>query len=385
MEDAEIGMSLSILILGLSVTSSWGNGHATTYRGLMRELVKRGHRVTFLERDMPWYADNRDLPKPPYGRTMLYASVDELRRRWSATVTAADVIILGSFVPDGAEIARWLIGRSRGLTAFYDIDTPVTIARLEKGEADYISLDLVPQFDLYLSFTGGPTLSRLERDFGARMARPLYCSADTEIYKPLSHPLKWDLGYIGTYSADRQPALQELLIGPLRALAHAKGVVAGPQYPDDVTWPKNVRRIQHLAPDRHRAFYAAQRFTLNVTRRDMVRAGHSPSIRLFEAAATGTPIISDWWQGLDEFFTPGEEILVAKSGKDVVRALCDLGEDRRRALAERARGRVLSEHTAAHRALALERYIREAALHRRERRLQTRLAGAAAPRPPVVP
>lgn len=377
-------MSLSILILGLSVTSSWGNGHATTYRGLMRELVRRGHRVTFLERDMPWYADNRDLPKPPYGRTMLYASVDELRRRWSATVTAADVIILGSFVPDGAEIARWLIARSRGLTAFYDIDTPVTMARLGKGEVDYVSLDLVPQFDLYLSFTGGPTLSRLERDFGARMARPLYCSADTDIYKPLNHPLKWDLGYIGTYSADRQPALEELLIKPLRELPKLKGVVAGPQYPAEVSWPRNVRRIEHLGPDRHRAFYAAQRFTLNVTRRDMVRAGFSPSIRLFEAAATGTPIISDWWQGLDQFFTPGEEILVAKSSKDVVRALRDMSEEQRRAMAERARARVLAEHTAAHRALELERYIREAAQHRRERRLQTRLAGTPAPRP-VVP
>ena len=377
-------MSLSILILGLSVTSSWGNGHATTYRGLMRELVRRGHRVTFLERDMPWYADNRDLPKPPYGRTMLYASVDELRRRWSATVTAADVIILGSFVPDGVEIARWLITRSRGLTAFYDIDTPVTIERLKKGDADYISLDLVPQFDLYLSFTGGPTLARLERDFGARMARPLYCSADTDIYKPLTQPLKWDLGYIGTYSADRQPALEELMIKPLRELTERKGVVAGPQYPDDIAWPKNVRRIQHLPPDRHRPFYAAQRFTLNVTRRDMVRAGFSPSIRLFEAAATGTPIVSDWWQGLDQFFTPGEEILVAKSSKDVVRALRDTSEERRRAIAERARTRVLAEHTAAHRALELERYIREAAQHRRERRLQMRLAGAPAPRQ-VVP
>jgi spore maturation protein CgeB len=350
----------------------------------MRELVRRGHRVTFLERDMPWYADNRDLPKPPYGRTMLYASVDELRRRWSATVTAADVIILGSFVPDGAEIAKWLIARSRGLTAFYDIDTPVTMARLEKGEADYISLELVPQFDLYLSFTGGPTLAKLEREFGARIARPLYCSADTEIYKPLNHPIKWDLGYIGTYSADRQQALQDLLIEPMRALPHLKAVVAGPQYPADLSWPKNVRRIEHLPPDRHRAFYAAQRFTLNVTRRDMVRAGFSPSIRLFEAAATGTPILSDWWQGLDQFFKPGEEILVAKSREEVVRLLSEVSEEDRRALAARARARVLAEHTAAHRALELERYVREAAQHRRERRLQTRLAGAGAPRP-VVP
>jgi spore maturation protein CgeB len=380
-EGAQNRMSLSILFLGLSVTSSWGNGHATTYRGLMRELVRRGHRVTFLERDMPWYADNRDLPKPPYGRTMLYASVEELRRRWSATVTAADVIILGSFVPDGAEIGRWLMARSRGLTAFYDIDTPVTMARLEEGGADYVSLELVPQFDLYLSFTGGPTLARLQRDFGARLARALYCSADTEIYRPMKQALKWDLGYLGTYSADRQTMLERLLIEPLRGMPDVKGVVAGPQYPEKLGWPRNVRRIQHLAPDRHRAFYAAQRFTLNVTRRDMVRAGHSPSIRLFEAAATGTPIISDWWQGLDEFFRPAEEIVVAKSSEDVMRALRDIGEERRLDIAARARARVLAQHTAAHRAVELERYIREAAQHRRERRLQMRLAGVPASRP----
>jgi spore maturation protein CgeB len=376
-------MKLSIVILGLSVTSSWGNGHATTYRGLMRELVRRGHRVTFLERDMPWYADNRDLPKPPYGRTVIYASVQELRRRWSSTINAADVIILGSFVPDGVEIARWLLRRSRGLTAFYDVDTPVTMARLEKGDADYMALDLVPQFDLYLSFTGGPTLARLERNFGAQLARPLYCSADTEIYKPLDRPLKWDLGYLGTYSTDRQPALEKLLIEPLRTLSDAKGVVAGPQYPKDVVWPTNVRRIEHLAPDQHRDFYAAQRFTLNVTRRDMVHAGFSPSIRLFEAAATGTPIISDWWQGLDQFFTPAKEIVVAESSEDVVRAITSMSDEQRRAMADRARARVLKQHTASHRAVELEKYICEAAEHRRKRRLQLRRPIVPATRPAV--
>ena len=374
-------MTLSILFLGLSVTSSWGNGHATTYRGLMRELVRRGHRVTFLERDMPWYADNRDLPKPPYGRTMLYASVDELKRRWSATVTAADVIILGSFVPDGIEIARWLLARSRGLTAFYDIDTPVTIARLGRGDADYITVDLIPEFDLYLSFTGGPTLNRLEREFGAKLARALHCSADTEIYKPLKAPVEWNLGYIGTYSDDRQPALDRLLLEPMRRLPGQKAVVAGPQYPEDLVWPENVERIEHLAPDKHRAFYAAQRFTVNVTRRDMVKAGWSPSIRLFEAAATGTPIISDWWTGLDAFFRPGEEILIAESSDDVTGWLEGMPEEERHQIAKRARARVLAEHTAAHRAAELERLIKEAIQKRRDRRLLTRITSAAPIRP----
>jgi spore maturation protein CgeB len=242
---------------------------------------------------------------------------------------------------------------------------------------------LVPQFDLYLSFTGGPTLARLERNFGAQLARALYCSADTEIYKPLDRSLKWDLGYIGTYSADRQPALEKLLIEPLRMVANAKGVVAGPQYPSDVVWPTNVRRIEHLAPNRHRDFYAAQRFTLNVTRRDMVHAGFSPSIRLFEAAATGTPIISDWWQGLDQFFAPGKEIIVAESSEDVLRAITSMSDEQRRTMADRARARVLEQHTASHRAIELEKYICEAAEHRRKRRLQLRRPIVPATRPAV--
>ncbi len=346
---------MRIVILGLTITSSWGNGHATTFRGLVRGLTRRGHQVLFLERDKPWYAENRDLPRPPYGETRLYASTEELAQRWSAAIRAADLVLVGSYVPDGIAVGALVQRLATGATAFYDIDTPVTLAALESGTCEYLTQDLVRGFDLYLSFTGGPTLDELENRFGARAARSLYCSADPEIYRPDPAVTKtWDLGYLGTYSPDRQPTLHTLLCTPAETMPQARFVVAGPLYPPELTWPANIDRIEHLAPGQHRGFFAAQRFTLNVTRADMVRRGYSPSVRLFEAACCGVPIISDWWPGLDTFLRPGQEILIARTSAEVLQALRDTPEDRRQTIAEAARARVLASHTADHRAAELE-------------------------------
>ncbi|MFN2433228.1 MAG: glycosyltransferase [Gemmatimonadota bacterium] len=351
---------LRIVVLGLSITSSWGNGHATTYRGLVKGLTRRGHDVLFLERDVPWYAENRDLPVPPHGRTRLYRSLEELRERFGREVAAADLVVVGSYVPEGVAVGEWVVERAGGLSAFYDIDTPVTLAALSRGGADYLAPELVPRYGLYLSFTGGPTLRRIERVHGSPRARALYCSVDPDLYVPEEREPLWDLGYMGTYSADRQPTLDELLLRAARRWRAGRFVVAGPQYPAKLRWPGNVARMQHLPPSEHRAFYNAQRFTLNVTRRDMVRAGWSPSVRLFEAAACGTPVVSDAWSGLDEFFRPGAEILVSRSASETLRHVRELPEEERRQLGRRARARVLAEHTAEARAEQLEGYALEA-------------------------
>lgn len=345
---------LDIVILGLSITSSWGNGHATTYRGLVRELAKRGHRVLFLERDAPWYAENRDLPNPPYGETVLYSGLEELKDRFTSTIRRADLVIVGSYVPEGVEVGRWVTSTAGGATAFYDIDTPVTLAKLSRGDYEYLHPELIPRYDAYFSFTGGPTLRRLERCFGSPGARALYCSFDPELYFPEEAEPRWDLGYMGTYSDDRQPTVDRLLQEPARRWREGRFVVAGPQYPETVRWSRNVKRIEHLEPKKHRRFYNQQRFTLNVTRADMIAAGWSPSVRLFEAAACGTPIISDSWPGLESIFRIGEEILIARTSSQVLQYLQDIPESERRALGQRARARVLSQHTAAHRAEELE-------------------------------
>jgi spore maturation protein CgeB len=350
---------MQIAILGLSITSSWGNGHATTYRALAKALAARGHRVRFFEREVPWYAGNRDLPRPPFAEVTLYQSLDQLQARARAAVRDADLVIVGSYVPDGIAVGDWARGEARGLVAFYDIDTPVTLAAVERGGAAYLAPAQIPAYDLYLSFTGGPTLRRIERELGSPMARPLYCAVDPELYAPLPAAPRWELGYMGTYSPDRQPPLERLLLQPARRLAGRDFVVAGPLYPDGIDWPRNVERLAHVSPGEHRAFYCRQRFTLNLTRADMVRAGHSPSVRLFEAAACGVPIISDDWPGLAELFRPHHEILIARSGDDVVHYLTALDPAEAAQIGARARRRALAEHTAARRALELESYVAE--------------------------
>ena len=327
---------LRIVILGLSITSSWGNGHATTYRGLVRELSARGHEVLFLERDMPWYAANRDLTAIPSARIELYSSLQQLKDRFAGDVRQADVVIVGSYVPEGVAVGEWVTATSCGLTVFYDIDTPVTLAKLGRGDIEYLSLALIPRYTLYLSFTGGPTLEHLEQRYGARRARPLYCAVDPHVYYPEPSVKRWDLGYLGTYSPDREPALESLFVEPARCWTQGRFVVAGSLFPSTLTWPANVQHIEHLPPAEHRAFYNAQRFTLNITRADMVRAGYSPSIRLFEAAACATPIISDNWPGLDTLFTPGKEILIADAPEKAMHYLRELPESDRVALGRRA-------------------------------------------------
>lgn len=359
--DGKGAAALNIVILGLSITSSWGNGHATTFRGLVRELTRRGHRTLFLERNMPWYAENRDMPHPPFGRTELYSDLAELKKKFAPEVRKADVVIVGSYVPEGIAVGEWVCSNARGLTAFYDIDTPVTLAKLAAGNAEYLTPALIRRYGLYLSFTGGPTLETLEDCYGSPAARAMYCSVDPELYYPEPRRLRWDMGYLGTYSTDRQPTVERLLIDPALDWADGRFLVVGPQYPQSLVWPANVKRIIHLPPAKHRRFYNSQRFTLNVTRADMIKAGYSPSVRLFEAAACGVPIISDPWDGLDTFFDPGDEILIARTSQDASRMLRETTEAERQAIGQRARKRVLSAHTAAHRAAELERYILELA------------------------
>jgi spore maturation protein CgeB len=350
---------MKITILGLSITSSWGNGHATTYRALVAALASRGHEVLFLERDAEWYAHNRDLPSPPYCRTRIYDSVATLEREFSHHLRASDLVMVGSYVPDGIAVGDLVLRYAHGVTAFYDIDTPVTLARIDGG-VDYIARRQVPQYDLYLSFTGGPTLDLLRERYGAGAPRALYCSVDPGQYSPDPEAIAaYDLGYLGTFSADRQPTLERLMLRAAVLWPSGRFAVAGPTYPASIKWPANLARVEHLAPDLHRGFYTRSRFTLNITRQDMVRAGYSPSVRLFEAAACGTPIISDAWRGLEQFFAPVTEILLVDDARHTLAYLRDMPEADRLAIGERARARVLSAHTSTHRAAELERYVAE--------------------------
>lgn len=349
---------LNCVFLGLSITSAWGNGHATTYRGLLKEIARRGHKVTFLERDVPWYASNRELEKLPYCTLALYSTLDELKDRFTTLIRHADVVVVGSYVPDGIAVGHWVTSVARNATAFYDIDTPVTLANLLAGKCEYISRDLYARYHLYLSFTGGPTLNLIERKLGSPAARALYCSVDPSLYYPEPAEVQWDIAYLGTYAADRQLALEDLLLSVARQHPDRAFAVGGPQYPAEIEWPSNVRRMEHVPAGEHRRFYNSQNFTLNLTRHDMIRAGYSPSVRLFEAAACGIPIMTDLWPGLETIFRPPSEILPVLNVADVTSYL-QMSADQRLEIAERARRRALRFHTAAVRAEEFETYVLE--------------------------
>lgn len=344
---------LDIVILGLTLSSSWGNGHATTYRALIRGLADEGHRVLFLERDVPWYAGHRDLPDPDFCRLAYYTDTDAMLETHGDAIRKADAVIVGSYVPEGVSLIERLAQIAPRRFCFYDIDTPVTLAKLDRGDEEYLARHQMPLFDAYLSFSGGEVLTRLERQYGVRKAVALYCSVDAERYRNTGDAPAWDLGYLGTYSPDRQPTLERLLIEPARRLPNHRFVVAGPQYPQAIDWPDNVDRIEHLPPSAHAAFYSRQRFTLNVTRADMIAAGWSPSVRLFEAAACGTAIISDFWRGLSELLPEGQAVVIARDTDDVVATLTQHDEHWRRGLSERAQSIVHAGHTGQARAREL--------------------------------
>lgn len=351
--------SLDVVIIGLAITSSWGNGHATTYRALLKGLARRGHRVTFLECDQPWYAAHRDEPSADYCRIELYRDRDDLRRRFGTLVRNADAVIVGSYVDDGRAIVDWVLERAQGVRAFYDIDTPVTLRGVRDDSCSYLAARQIPAFDLILSFACGPILRVLREELGAQRAEPLCCSVDPDLYAP--HPIAptLALAYMGTYSPDRQAGLERFLNATARALPQERFMVVGPQYPTELSWPDNVLRVSHLAPRQHARFYSSQRFTLNITRADMRAAGHSPSVRMFEAAACAVPIISDDWPGLAEVFRPGEEILLAQSSEDIVDYL-SLSDAERLRIGARGRERAMAQHSGERRAQSLERYIAEA-------------------------
>jgi spore maturation protein CgeB len=356
--------SFKLVIFGLSITSSWGNGHATTFRALAKALHARGHRVVFYERNQKWYANNRDLPAPDYCRVELYEDWDAVLPAVRRELQDCDVAMVGSYCPDGIRALEELALSRVPVKSFYDIDTPVTLAALrERGATSYLKAEQIPALDLYFSFTGGPTLREIEERFGAPAALPLYCSVDPEKYfkHPVAKRYICEMSYMGTYAADRQPKLESMLCQTAQQLPSRSFIVAGSQYPRKYEWPANVRRIAHLNPRWHPHLYSSSRLSLNVTRRDMVAAGYSPSVRLFEAAACAATIVSDNWPGLENFFTPGKEILLPAGGHEIACWLCGSADDELRQIGLRAQQRVLSEHTNAMRAGQFERAVESAA------------------------
>jgi spore maturation protein CgeB len=350
---------MRLTIFGLTVSSSWGNGHATLWRALIHALARQGHTVTFFERDVPYYAAHRDATELPGGELVLYPRWEDALPRARRALAECDVAIVTSYCPDARAASRLVLdaaGRAGGpLAVFYDLDTPVTLARLDAGEAvDYVPEGGLAGFDLALSYTGGRALELLRTQLGARRVAPLYGSVDPRTHAPAAArpDRRCDLSYIGTYAADRQAALAALFLEPAARAPGRRFVLAGSQYPADFPWRDNVWYLAHLPAADHPAFYASSRLTLNITRGAMAALGWCPSGRLFEAAACGVAVLTDWWEGFDAFYAPGDEMLVARTTDDALAALA-LGDAELAAVARRARERTLAEHTADRRAAEL--------------------------------
>ena len=350
---------MKLVIFGLTISSSWGNGHATLWRGLCRALGARGHDVTFFERDVPYYAAHRDMTDPAGCHLRLYASWEDVHAAAESALADADVGMVTSYCPDGQQACD-LVLASHAMRVFYDLDTGVTLARLKGGEqVAYLPPQGLGDFDLVLSYTGGRALDELRTRLGARQVAPLYGSVDPEAHRPspASGGLpRGHLSYLGTYAADRQQRLEELFIEPARRRPHRRFVIGGSQYPPDFPWTQNIYYVSHMPPPQHPAFYGSSVMTLNVTRGPMADFGYCPSGRLFEAAACGTPILTDTWEGLDSFFEPQREILVARNTDEALAAL-DVSNEELERLSRHARERTLTEHTADCRARDLEGLI----------------------------
>lgn len=355
---------MRIVIFGLTVSSSWGNGHATLWRSLIRALDAGGHEVIFYERDVPYYAAHRDLPAL-YGHAhlRLYGAWSEVATDARRDIADADCAIVTSYCPDGRAACAAVRAARHATRVFYDLDTPVTLAQLSAGrDVPYLPIDGLGDFDLVLSFTGGRALGELRDQLGAKRVAPLYGSVDPEHHRPVPADPRWSAAcsYLGTWSHDRQAALDALFLEPARRHHDRMFMLAGSQYPAEVAWPANVIRHEHVPPPAHAAFYCSSPLTINVTRGPMAELGYCPSGRLFEAAACGVPVLSDSWEGLDTFFVLGDEILTASSTADAV-AVLELPQADLAAIGKRARDRALAEHSGTRRAAELIAHIEGAA------------------------
>jgi spore maturation protein CgeB len=352
---------LKFTIFGLTISSSWGNGHATPYRAILRALHRLGHRIVFYEKDVPYYAQRRDFSEANFCQLHLYSDWNSIRTQAMKDVRDSDVVINASYCPEGARICAEVLEIAGPLHVFYDLDTPITLENLPNAEVEYLRADQIPAFDLYLSFAGGRILEELEHTWGAQKALPLYGCVDPDIYVrvPARENYSCLMSYMGTYARDRQHKLDQFFLEPARTRSNDTFVLAGSMYPWDWSWTPNLRRFEHVAPADHPALYSSSKFTLNITRDGMVRGGYCPSGRFFEAAACGTPIISDWFEGLDHFFIPGEEIFVVHDSWEVTHTL-RYPDEALRQVARRAQERTLAAHSGRRRAQQLIGYLEDA-------------------------
>ena len=355
---------MRIAFFGSSLVSAYWNGAATYYRGLVKELNRRSHTVTFFEPDAFERQAYRDIPDPRWAEVVVYEATESGALAALARARGADVLVKASGVGvfDGLLEEAVVDLRGDGLAVFWDVDAPATLARLEADEDDPFRA-LIPRYDLVLTYGGGAPVVRRYRALGANDCVPVYNALDGETHYPVPPDPRFaaDLAFLANRLPDRDARAEEFFLHAAELAPERRFVLGGAGW-DARPLPANVHLLGHISTNDHNAFNCTPRAVLNVLRESMAANGWSPATRMFEAAGAGACPISDNWEGIDEFLDPGREVLVADSGKAVAALVDGLSVDVASRVGEAARKRVLAEHTYANRAEQVERILTGAAV-----------------------
>ena len=348
---------MRVSFYGSSLVSCYWNGAATYYRGLLRALAERGHEITFFEPDAFGRQEHRDISDPDWCRIVVWPATGEGMARALQEGHGADLIVKASGVgvfDTELEAAVLTLRRRDNLVAFWDVDAPATLDRLEGDSADPFAA-LILLYDIVFTYGGGEPVVRAYRRLGARGCEPVYNALDPATHFPVEPDPRFaaELGFLGNRLPDREARVVEFFFGAAQALPQARFLLGGAGW-DQVLLPSNVRYVGHVGTADHNAFNASVRAVLNINRASMAAYGFSPPTRVFEAAGAGACLITDDWEGIEQFLEPGDEILVAKDGREVASLLVGLGSERAREIGSAAKARVLADHTYAQRAIQVE-------------------------------
>lgn len=352
---------LTIAFFGSSLVSSYWNGAATYYRGMLKALAACGHRITFYEPDAFDRQKHRDMEDPSWARVVVYPATEEAAGQMLEQARSADIIVKASGV---GVLDEWLerevlaLQKAGTLVLFWDVDAPATLERVQTNPDDPFR-DLIPRYDLILTYGGGDPVVQAYEALGARACHPIYNALDPETHHPVAVDPAFasSLSFLGNRLPDRESRVYEFFFKAVDALPDHRFILGGNGWQDNAPQRDNLSYLGHVYTRDHNAFNCSANAVLNINRDSMARFGFSPPTRVFEAAGCGACLIMDHWEGVEMFLEPGTEVLVARNGDDVVEHLKSLDRKRARRIGNAARQRVLREHTYRHRAEEFERLI----------------------------
>ncbi|WP_276496805.1 CgeB family protein [Pontibacter litorisediminis] len=351
---------LNIAFFGSSLVSAYWNGAATYYRGIVRALSERGHHVTFYEPDAYDRQQNRDMEDPDWAKVVVYEATEEAVQKCLEDAQSADMVVKASGVGVFDELLErevLQLQTEERLVVFWDVDAPATLDRVHNNPEDQF-LQLIPQYDMVLTYGGGDPVVNAYEALGAKKCVPIYNALDTATHFPVEPDPRFacDLAFLGNRLPDREARVEEFFLKPAALELNKKFIIGGSGW-GDKQMTDNVHYVGHVYTKDHNAFNCTPKAVLNISRESMARYGFSPATRVFEAAGAGACIITDYWEGIDFFFEPGTEILVAKDGAEVAEIMADLSAEKAKAIGEAAYKKVLAAHTYHHRAAQLEKLL----------------------------